>query len=62
MALLDVEDYLSAIAQLAPIALSANIGKHMLDELLSKQDVLIKALSVALDARTQSWRCEHHQL
>ena len=31
-----MEDYLSAIAQLAPIALSANIGKHMLDELLSQ--------------------------
>ena len=55
MALLDVEDYLSAISQLAPIALRANIGKHMLDELLSKQEVLNKALSVALEARTQSW-------
>ena len=55
MALLDVEDYLSAIAQLAPIALRANIGKHMLDELLSKQDVLNQALSVGLDERTQSW-------
>lgn len=55
MALLDVEDYLDAIAQLAPIALRANIGKHMLDELLSKQDVLNKALSVALEERTNSW-------
>jgi regulator of protease activity HflC (stomatin/prohibitin superfamily) len=55
MALLDVEDYLSAIAQLAPTALRSNIGKHMLDELLSKQDVLNKALSVALEQRTQSW-------
>lgn len=55
MALLDVEDYLSAISQLAPTALRANIGKHVLDELLSKQDVLNRALSVALEERTQSW-------
>jgi len=55
MALLDVEDYLDAIAQLAPTALRANIGKHLLDELLSKQDVLNKALGLALEERTRNW-------
>ena len=55
MALLDVENYEAAIAQLAPIALRANIGKHVLDELLSKQDVLNQALSAALELRTKTW-------
>ncbi len=54
-ALLGVGDYVSAIAQLAPIALRANIGKHNLDELLSKQETLNKALGEALDVRTKAW-------
>jgi regulator of protease activity HflC (stomatin/prohibitin superfamily) len=54
-ALLGVGDYVSAIAQLAPIALRANIGKHNLDELLSKQETLNKALGEALEERTKAW-------
>lgn len=54
-ALLDVENYEAAIGQLAPIALRSNIGKHKLDELLSKQDDLNRALSTALEERTKDW-------
>ena len=54
-ALLDVENYEQAIGQLAPIALRANIGRHTLDALLSQQDVLNKALSAAIEARTSTW-------
>ena len=54
-ALLGVGDFVSAIAQLAPIALRANIGKHNLDELLSKQETLNKALGEALEERTKAW-------
>ena len=54
-ALLDVENYLVAIAQLAQITLRSTIGKHPLDELLSKQDKLNETLSATLEVRTQQW-------
>lgn len=54
-ALLQVENYTNAIAQLAQITLRSNIGKHPLDELLSKQDKLNQALSLALEERTKKW-------
>ncbi|MGS0756510.1 SPFH domain-containing protein, partial [Roseateles sp. GG27B] len=54
-ALLEVENYTNAIAQLAQITLRSNIGKHPLDELLSKQDKLNQALSLALEERTKKW-------
>lgn len=54
-ALLEVENYTNAIAQLAQITLRSNIGKHPLDELLSRQDKLNQALSLALEERTKKW-------
>ena len=54
-AVIDVEDYRGAIAQLAQITLRATIGKHSLEDLLSKQDSLNATLSETLDRRTEEW-------
>ena len=54
-ALLDVENYQYAIAQLAQITLRSTIGKHPLDELLSQQDKLNATLAITLETRTQQW-------
>ena len=63
-ALLDVEDYRNAIAQLAQIMLRSTIGKHPLDELLSQQDKLNQTLSLALEERTKTWgvRIDHVEI
>lgn len=63
-ALLDVEDYRNAIAQLAQIMLRSTIGKHPLDELLSQQDKLNQTLSLALEERTRTWgvRIDHVEI
>jgi regulator of protease activity HflC (stomatin/prohibitin superfamily) len=63
-ALLDVEDYRNAIAQLAQILLRSTIGKHPLDELLSQQDKLNQTLSLALEERTRTWgvRIDHVEI
>ena len=63
-ALLEVEDYRNAIAQLAQIMLRSTIGKHPLDELLSQQDKLNQTLSFALEERTRNWgvRIDHVEI
>ena len=63
-ALLEVEDYINAIAQLAQITLRATIGKHPLDELLSQQDKLNHTIAVALTERTRAWgvRIDHVEI
>lgn len=55
MALIDVQNYQDAIAQLAQITLRSTIGKHPLDELLSQQDKLNETLGASLATRTQQW-------
>ncbi len=54
-ALIDVENYKAAIAQLAQISLRSTIGKHPLDELLSQQDKLNDTIAIALANRTSQW-------
>lgn len=63
-ALLDVEDYSNAIAQLAQVTLRSTIGKHSLDELLSQQDKLNQSLSNTLEERTKTWgvRVDHVEI
>jgi regulator of protease activity HflC (stomatin/prohibitin superfamily) len=63
-ALIDVEDHVNAIAQLAQITLRSTIGKHPLDELLSKQDKLNASLAETLETRTRAWgvRIDHVEI
>lgn len=63
-ALLEVADYINAIAQLAQITLRSTIGKHPLDELLSNQDKLNETLALALAERTRNWgvRIDHVEI
>ncbi|WP_423383654.1 slipin family protein [Burkholderia sp. LMG 32019] len=54
-ALLDVQNYGSAVGQLAQITLRSTIGRHTLDELLSHQDKLNTTLGQSIEERSTQW-------
>lgn len=50
-----VEDFMQATSQLAQTTLREVLGKHELDDMLSKRDQLNKDIQELLDARTDGW-------
>ncbi|GJL84523.1 MAG: hypothetical protein DHS20C02_02980 [Micavibrio sp.] len=50
-----VEDFRSATSQLAQTTLRSVLGKHDLDDMLSKRDQLNKDVQDILDSRTDGW-------
>lgn len=54
-AIVEVEDYLFAISQLAQTTLRSVLGEVMLDDLLSKRETLNVRLQTILDNHTDPW-------
>jgi regulator of protease activity HflC (stomatin/prohibitin superfamily) len=54
-AIVEVERYEYALAQLAQTALRAVIGQHILDEVLGEQTKLQEALGISLASQTGKW-------
>ncbi len=50
-----VEDFIDATSQLAQTTLRSILGKHEMDEMLSKRDKLNKDVQEILDSRTEGW-------
>ncbi len=50
-----VEDFIMATSQLAQTTLRSVLGKHELDEMLSKRDQLNKDIQIILDHQTEGW-------
>ncbi len=55
LAIIQVEDYLMAISQLAQTTLRAVLGKHELDQLLAERDQINQDLQKVLDVQTDAW-------
>jgi len=51
----DVQDYVSAIGQVAQTSLRSIIGRHELDQLLGERDRINTELKSALDEQTEAW-------
>ena len=54
-AIIEVENYLDAISQLAQTTLRSVLGKHELDEMLAERDRLNVDIQEILDAQTDAW-------
>ena len=54
-AIIKVEDFLQATLEVAQTTLRAVLGKHELDDMLSKRDQLNADLQEMLDATTEGW-------
>ncbi|AHC15580.1 slipin family protein [Salinispira pacifica] len=54
-AILEVEDYISAVTLSAQAALRDSIGKYSLTTLLSERDTLYREIQTILDAKTNPW-------
>lgn len=54
-AIINVEDYFEATAQLAQTTLRSILGQHELDDMLSKRDQLNEGIQQLLDEQTESW-------
>ena len=54
-AILNVENYVAAVSQLAQTTLRSVLGKHELDELLAERDRLNIAIQEILDRQTDAW-------
>ena len=54
-AIIKVEDFLQATLEVAQTTLRAVLGKHELDDMLSKRDQLNADLQELLDATTEGW-------
>ena len=50
-----VEDFMNATSQLAQTTLRSILGKHELDDMLSKRDQLNHDIQTILDAQTENW-------
>ncbi len=50
-----VEDFVMATSQLAQTTLRSVLGKHEMDEMLSKRDQLNKDIQTILDQQTEGW-------
>jgi regulator of protease activity HflC (stomatin/prohibitin superfamily) len=54
-AIIQVEDYLAAIRELAQTTLRSVLGQHELDEMLAERDKLNDDIRRILDAQTDAW-------
>ena len=54
-AILNVEDYMAAVSQLAQTTLRSVLGKHELDEMLAERDKLNADVQAILDEQTDAW-------
>lgn len=54
-AIIQVEDYMVAISQLAQTTLRAVLGKHELDQMLAERERLNGDIQQVLDAQTDAW-------
>lgn len=54
-AIIQVEQYIYAMSQLAQTTLRSTLGKHDLDEMLVARDKLNKDVQAILDAQTSDW-------
>ncbi|MDA0977845.1 MAG: slipin family protein [Proteobacteria bacterium] len=54
-AIINVEDYFEATAQLAQTTLRSILGQHELDEMLAQRDKLNEGIQKLLDEQTESW-------
>jgi regulator of protease activity HflC (stomatin/prohibitin superfamily) len=54
-AIINVQDYIAAVSQLAQTTLRSVLGKHELDELLAERDRLNAAIQEILDRQTDVW-------
>ena len=54
-AIIQVENFLEAVSQLAQTTLRAVLGKHELDEMLAERDRLNLDIQQSLDAQTDAW-------
>ena len=54
-AILNVEDYMEAVSQLAQTTLRSVLGKHELDEMLAERDKLNADIQTILDEQTDAW-------
>jgi regulator of protease activity HflC (stomatin/prohibitin superfamily) len=54
-AIINVEDFFEATAQLAQTTLRSILGQHELDEMLSQRDKLNEGIQKLLDEQTESW-------
>lgn len=54
-AILEVEDYISAVTLSAQAALRDSLGKYSLTTLLSERDTLYREIQTILDAKTNPW-------
>ncbi len=54
-AIINVEDFFEATAQLSQTTLRSILGQHELDEMLAQRDKLNQGIQVLLDEQTESW-------
>jgi len=54
-AIIQVEQYLVAVSQLAQTTLRSVLGQHELDEMLAERDTLNKDIQAILDRQTDAW-------
>ncbi len=54
-AVLEVENYMHAISQLAQTTMRNAVGEQSLDDLLSKRDEIAEGIKVILDQKTDAW-------
>jgi regulator of protease activity HflC (stomatin/prohibitin superfamily) len=54
-AIINVEDYFEATAQLAQTTLRSILGQHELDDMLAQRDKLNQGIQVLLDEQTEAW-------
>lgn len=54
-AILNVENYMEAVSQLAQTTLRSVLGKHELDEMLAERDKLNSDIQSILDEQTDAW-------
>jgi regulator of protease activity HflC (stomatin/prohibitin superfamily) len=54
-AIINVEDYFEATAQLAQTTLRSILGQHELDEMLAQRDKLNSGIQKLLDEQTEAW-------
>lgn len=55
LAIIQVEDFMSATSELAQTTLRAILGKHELDQLLAERENINQALQQVLDVQTDPW-------
>ena len=55
LAIIQVEDYITATSELAQTTLRAILGKHELDQLLAEREKINQDLQQVLDVQTDAW-------